>query len=950
MEPEHRPATVAFLQYHGFDALRAGYGPEATAQRLDTLIRTVQEAVEERGVTFLGTDIAADGGKIILTAGVPSTTGNDEEQMLLALRQVISSDPPIPVSIGVNWGPVFAGEVGPPYRRTYTVMGDAVNLAARLMAKAPAGQVYAATGVMEGSRTTFEETPIEPFLVKGKKRPVEAVEVGDPRGSKTRLSAGGLPLIGRDRELSLLLSAWEKTGQGRGQVVEIAAEAGMGKSRLLEEFLATSGAEDVFQTECRLYQAATPYFPFRSLLRSAWGFDDPSPDATKDALTRLVDTASPKLRPWLSLIGLPLGLDLVASEEAAMLEDQFRPARTLAAVGSLLGATISRPTVFVIEDTHWMDEPSRELLAGLLTSLGRRRWLIVLTRRPGQDGFLAPSAPEVSRIQLEPLGIEQARDLIFRATKDSPLRSQEVERLARQADGNPLFLVELLQALSHQESLEQLPQSVEAMISARIDKLPPQDRSFLRRLSVLGAGFRIEHTSAVLNDDGADPRLETRAVRRLSDFLSIDPSGWVEFQHSLIRDVAYAGLPFSTRQDLHTRVGDSICRTNGERADEFAELLSLHYFHAKQWSRAWRFSRIAGDRAREIYANIEAAGFYERALSSAVRLEWVERQDRAEVLTRLAKVQYEAGLFAHAITSLRQAIRLLPEDQVARADLHLELARSQQKLGALSQALRETTRGLKLVAGGDQVDARRARARLRAFRAGIYSDQFRPRLALKVGLLAVDEAQGSGELDALARAYTYIDEAYQTLGKRDMAVHEPKALQIFEELGDVSGISLLSINLGVQAYADGHWDEAIAFYTRAQEVSRRSGNEHAEGAAAANLGEVLISRGRYDEAETVLEEAKRVLRGQKDVLFALFAEAQLGRLAMERGEYETALGILGGVVEEALRAGQAFIAVDASVHLADAHIRTGDPELALEVIDTALVLAGEDGALYEVPL
>ena len=138
-------------------------------------------------------------------------------------------------------------------------------------------------------------------------------------------------------------------------------------------------------------------------------------------------------------------------------------------------------------------------------------------------------------------------------------------------------------------------------------------------------------------------------VRRLSDFLTLDRSGWVQFQHALIRDVAYAGLPFKTRQDLHARVGDSIFASCGDNPEEFSELLSLHYFYAKRWRRAWFFSRMAGDRAKEIYANHEAAAFYERTLQAAARLDWVEPSDRREVLTKLAKVEYEAGSYDSAM-------------------------------------------------------------------------------------------------------------------------------------------------------------------------------------------------------------------------------------------------------------------------------------------------------------
>jgi class 3 adenylate cyclase/tetratricopeptide (TPR) repeat protein len=949
VEPEHRPAAVAFIHFHDFDRLIEGEGPSTAAGRLDEVVRSIQAAVDPRGVTFLGSDISAHGGKIILTAGAPSTTGHDEEMMLLAVQEVVCGSSALPLSAGVSWGSIFSGEIGTPYRRTYTVMGDVVNTAARLMARAPIGEVYATEGTLEGSRTTFAMTPLEPFMVKGKKLPLRAVSVGAPEGIRAQ-HGSGLPLIGRDQELTLLTDAWEEARSGTGQMVELSAEAGMGKSRLLEEFLARSDPDQVISSECRLYQAATPYFPFRTLLRQAWGIEGLESAQAEKALKSLIAARAPELGPWLSLIGVAVGLEIPDTPEVETLEDQFRPARTMASVDALLEATNTNSTVFIIEDTHWMDDASRELLGGLLAGLSRHPWLIVLTRRPGDDGFVAPTDPQVAQIPLLPLALEQAKELIFNATEDSPLPPQLVERLAKQAHGRPLFLVELLQTIGRSGSLDEIPQSVEAMIAARIDTLPSSDRNTLRRLSVLGSGFQLEHTPAVLGEAEDGQRAQTRMIRRLSDFVTLDNSGWIQFQHALIRDVAYAGLPFKTRQDLHARIADSIFAACGDNPEEFSELLSLHYFYAKRWSRSWFFSRMAGDRAKEIYANHEAAAFYERALQSASRLDWVEASERRQVLTDLAKVEYEAGSFDRAMKALREAIRLTADDSVATADLRLQLARCNQRIGALSRALHETTLGLKLVQGVDSPEARRAISRLLALRAGIYSDQFRPRMALKVGLRAVEEAKAIGEMDALARTYTYIDEAYQVLGRRDEAIHEERALEIFEELGDLSGILLLAINLGVQAYADGRWNDAMAMYSKAQEVARRSGDVAGEGAAAANLGELLVSRGRLDEAQVVLQEARRVLRGQNVVNFALFAETQLGRLALERGDNDEAVAVLTDVIDEAKRVDHDLSAVDASVHLADALIRSGDPHRAIDVIEQTRRLAGEDAVLYEVPL
>ena len=193
-DPEHRQVTVAFIHFDGVDAIVATQGPEAVAFGLDRLVCEVQDAADAHGVTFLGTDIDHDGGKIILTAGAPTALGDDEERMLLTLRRVMDAPLSIPIRIGVNKGPVFAGDIGPDYRRTYTVMGDAVNLAARVMSKAEPGQLLATGSVLDASLVTFRTSELEPFMVKGKRDPVRAFVVGSVAGSKPggdlRIAAG----------------------------------------------------------------------------------------------------------------------------------------------------------------------------------------------------------------------------------------------------------------------------------------------------------------------------------------------------------------------------------------------------------------------------------------------------------------------------------------------------------------------------------------------------------------------------------------------------------------------------------------------------------------------------------------------------------------------------------------------------------------------------------------
>ena len=188
-----------------------------TGERLDRLVRIVQDACDRYEVCFLDSDVSSDGGKIRLSAGAPRVVGDDEERMLLALRQIIDADLPMPIQVGVNRGPVFTGEVGPAYRRWYAVMGDTVNLAARVMGKAPAGHLYATRDVLRYAKTRFEETALEPFAVKGKSRPVQAWEVGPPiRTASEERARPTSPMVGRDRELDLLRGAIDDARRGAG--------------------------------------------------------------------------------------------------------------------------------------------------------------------------------------------------------------------------------------------------------------------------------------------------------------------------------------------------------------------------------------------------------------------------------------------------------------------------------------------------------------------------------------------------------------------------------------------------------------------------------------------------------------------------------------------------------------------------------------------------------------
>ena len=938
-EAEHRPMTPAFIHFMGADELLATQGPEALADALELVLGTVQRAAFEHQVAFFETDIATSGGKIMLMAGAPRSAGNDEERMLRAMHAVMELASPLPLRIGVNWGRIFVGLFGPPYRRTYSVKGDAVNLAARLMAKAEPGQILATDDVLERSRTVFDVVPIDPFQAKGKSELVEAYAIVAPLGVRER--GVGAPLVGREDEMSVLVEALDAARRFEGKIVELVAEPGVGKSRLTEELQARAGEARVLGVECQEYESSTPYFAFQTIFRQLLGAEQLEPDELERRLRERVETSAPHLLPWLPLLGVVLDLEIPDTKETAALGDEFRKTRLEEASGELLGIVLLEPTLLLFEDAHWMDDASVDLLRYMTGGLENRPWLIVVTRREQPSGFRAPEESNPVVIELEPLAPEQAAALLVAATEELPLLPHEIETLTARADGNPLFLNELLTAARAGASVDELPDSVEALMMSRIDRLSPIDRAVLRSAAVLGVSFTKDLVMAALSPDA--PSSDT--WERLGDFLVDEGNGHLRFRHALVRDAAYEGLPFRRRREVHRRVGETIeAATDHPEAE--AELLSLHFFHAHDFKKAWRYSGLAGNHAQSIYANVEAERFFERALEAARRTRSVEPQEVTGVLESLGDVRVRLGDFATAEVAYRKALRRVEADPVEKARLMLKEALVPYWLGEYRRALRWMRRGLQLLDASDGPEAADERARFAGWYGLVRYKQGRPLEAIEWCRQAVEAATSDDSKDALAHAYVVLDWAYASLGRYDEAVYSRPAIAIYEQLGDIRRRALVLNNLGVVAHVRGRWDEALELYEEAREAFDQIGDRWFAALAVSNRGAIFRDRGEFEEAEPLFRSALRVARAARSGSRAADSAQELGSMLARARRFEEAHALLGEARDEYERAGDDGEVLLTDARLAECLVLEGKAEAAQDLASAALRRAEALGDVF----
>ncbi len=864
---ELRPAVALFLAFGGIDY---DEDPEA-ADKLDVFVRQVEGVLTRYEGSLLALTIGDKGSYLYAAFGAPIAHEDDATRAASAAVELQALAGGLDfigeVRIGIARGRMRTGAYGSATRRTYSVLGDGVNLSARLMSAAEPGQILVSDGVRAVAESGFTWQDLPPIVVKGKREPVGIAwlrGVRQRRGLHLLEPRYSLPMVGRNAELALIEQKLERSAQGHGQIVGITAEAGMGKSRLAAEVIALAHRRGVvvYGDECQSYGTTTSYLVWRCIWRGVFDLDPQDPPQEQvQALELRLQQMDPRLLPRLPLLGAVLNLSIPDNDLTRSLDAKVRKSSLEALLVDCLRARAKeRPLVLLLEDCHWLDPLSSDLIETIGRTLVDLPVLMVLVYRPWQPH--SGSVPRVSQlpyfteVRLAELDPQEAERLIASKLEqwvgcEAQAAPGFVDRITHQAAGNPFYIEELLNYLQDRgirpgdESLAalDLPSTLYSLILSRMDQLAESQQTLMKVASVIGRSFRAAMVWGVYPQLGSIELVqgELQALNQ-QDLVLLDtpePELSYLFKHVITQEVAYESLPYSTRAMLHEQIGRYIEVTYHATLEQYVNLLAFHYQHSENTAKKREYLLKAAEAAQGDYANAAAIEYYETLLPL------LPAEEQVPVLLQLGKVLELTGQWQAAGERYEQALVLAEELGASTWQAWCEAAMAEllRKQGQYSAA----TAWLE-----------RARDRFQA-------------LNDEAGVGQVLHIWGS-----LAAQQTDLDTARARYGD---------SLAVRRKLRDQSNTAALLSNLGIVARIRGDHEEAQALHQQALTLRQKLGDKWAIANSLINLGNVHLDRGDYGAARSQLEEAVGLLREIGDRQAIANALHSLGSVTRGQGDY-----------------------------------------------------------------
>jgi class 3 adenylate cyclase/tetratricopeptide (TPR) repeat protein len=838
LEGERKQVTVLFADVAGFTTLAEQLDPEVVHDIINRCFERITAEVHRLEGTinqYTGDGVMALFGAPLAHEDSPRRAVHAALGIQRAIREVAQALQEerglrLQMRIGIHTGLVVVGTIGDDLRLDYTAVGDTTNLAARLQQHARPGSVVISTATHRLVAGFFECLELGEIPVKGR-APARAFEVLRPRGRRARLDVavehGLTPLIGRERELATLLDRFGAAKAGRGQVVFMSGEAGMGKSRLvleLRQTLAAAGeAVTWLEGRCISFGQSIPLLPLIDQLREHFRIEEGDGEPAiiakiEHGMHRMgeLDVHIPYIRYLLAVD--PGAPDVVAMDAATRRKKLFDAALALPVRGARL-----RPLVLVFEDLHWIDTSTEEYLRVLMDAVAAVPLLLLATYRVGYTPPFGSRSFHTT-LTLRSLSETDSLAMAGHVLGSTQFPEELKAALMAKAEGVPLFIEEVTKTLLDLGVLRRenggyrlvkglaevhVPDTIQAIIMARLDRLGEPGKRTVQLASVIGRQFLVRLLERIsgLTDELQGLLHELRSLEIVYEQGLLPEPAYV-FKHAVIQDVAYNSLLVQRRKELHSAIGYAIEELYPDRLADHYEELAHHFAQGEEWHKAMHYSTLAGDRAVHAFANVEAYKQYARALEAAEKLA-PDPDTLASLHVKYASVlgiltEYEAAVAAYqrALTLARQS-----------GDRWREIA---------------------ILAG----------------LSNVYNFHHHPEPAMAYNDQALAMARELGDqaaqADCLAlRAFIRLA-AYGQI--REVLPDAEEALRLAKEVGEPKLLAAALCNLGSLLQWRADFARGLAYLHETAELAQRTHAGFHFGRAAFHIGIANAARGEYEEA------------------------------------------------------------------------------------------------------
>lgn len=996
---ERKLVTVMFADISGFTALSEKMDPEAVRDLMNQCFAHLVPCITQ----YEGTIDKFIGDEIMALFGAPLAHENDAEravraalEMMVTLERFnIQHSTNLGLHFGINTGLVLAGEIGAGVRQDYSVMGDAVNLAARLEDASERGQIFVGPDTYRLTSPLFEFEALAPIRVKGKIEPVPVYRAlglkakpGKVRGLETKGIAS--PLVGRDKELATFQGCIQHLLDGQGGIVGVIGEAGLGKSRLVAEVRAWTLEVRNWKLEGNLqppvanlqfpiwleghtlsFGQTISYWPFQEILRAWAGITE---DDTEDAAWRKLEQAVQTLFGTETSAYLPYLTSLLALEVRGEYAERVKYLD-----GDALGKQIfltsrrfferlarTRPTILVFEDLHWMDESSAHLLEHLLPLVENVPLLVVGLTRSERD-TPAVRLREIStqdyadyytEIQLMPLSGPNSAQLMRNLLEVEDLPAHLRELIVGKAEGNPFFLEEVIRTLidtgavirdpasrrwraTAQIEAIHIPDTIQGVIMARVDRLDEEVKQVLRVAAIIGRSFLYRVLKAIT---AASQRLDDSLSELQQTELILEKQAAPEleyiFKHALAQEATYESILLQKRRELHARVAQAIETLFAERLEEFYGLLAYHYAKAEAWDKAQDYLLKAGDQAGRMAADAEALNLYQQALAAYARAfgdKWDPLQ-RAALERKMGEALFRRGVYPRAVEHFQSALVYL--------NYRLPMSRWQVRRALLRELIVQAGHRLLpqvvLDSGTAPVGSDVEEEVLIYYYTGIadaftYSERY---LLLVLRMLNLSEQRGYPL--GVALGSTTLGAALDLLGFFRLAGwYHRQAIDAAERIQQFFALGSAYCALQFHESLLGQHDQSFEHGRKSAQTFHEAGDLVAWGLPTAFLAWGLVLQGDFAEALAFSKELIRI--GQDAGARALWCwgETILGYALRRQGQLQEAIGSQQKALELAEAIPDYVYQITARAELGLCYLRRGDWQAALAELEVCQRIAVE---------